>query len=71
MVVDFSRLKREWQEVEEHLDHQLLNSSLDILPSTENVAGAILTYMHLRIPEVYKVRLWEGPEQFAEVEVGD
>ena len=68
MVVDFTHLKQAWAEVEGRLDHALLNDQLET-PSTENAAAFILGEMRPGIPEIFKVRLWEGPEQYAEVEL--
>ncbi len=67
MVVDYSRLSEAWGEIEGFFDHANLNDTVPY-PTTENVARLILEDMRSRVPEVFKVRLWEGPGQFAEVE---
>lgn len=70
MVVDFSAIKAAWEEhIHPVVDHADLNeASGNFVPSTENVAAWMLQRLRQFIPQVYKVRLWEGPDQFAEVE---
>lgn len=70
MVVDFSRLKAAWRTIEPLLDHQLLNDFIDY-PTTERVAHFILDHMRESVSEVYRVRLWEGAEQWAEARASD
>jgi 6-pyruvoyltetrahydropterin/6-carboxytetrahydropterin synthase len=80
MVVDFSAVKNRLREVVKTLDHQfmlatsdpLLNSMMDMpgvfgapfIPTAENIAWHLLNY----IPEASKVRLYETPTSYAEVE---
>ena len=68
MVVDYSTLTDAWRELEALVDHSDLNEHFDY-PTTEHVACAILSHMRSVVPEVFKVKLWEGPGQFAEVSV--
>lgn len=70
MVVEYSRLTQAWEAIEGRFDHTSLND-LCSYPTTENVALIILEQMNSRIGEVFKVRLWEGPGQFAEVSLED
>jgi len=72
MVVDFKDIK---QHIKEHvldkLDHRNLNEVLDFRTTAENLA----LYLYKRINEVIlppvrcvRVRLWETPTSFVEVE---
>jgi 6-pyruvoyltetrahydropterin/6-carboxytetrahydropterin synthase len=71
MVLDFSELKRLWMKFcDPLLDHATLNDVVE-MPSTENVAAWILSELSHFEPRIYMVRLWEGPEQYAEVSRAD
>ena len=75
MVIDFQTLKEAYQEViEPYVEHQHLNDTLQDAVSeftTELIAAWILKQLRKRIPQVTKVRLYEGRTSFAEVRAGD
>jgi 6-pyruvoyltetrahydropterin/6-carboxytetrahydropterin synthase len=73
MVVDFATIKRAYQEyVEPRVEHQNLNETLNLPEyTTEHVAMWIWQQLHPVLPQLYKVRLWEGKSSFAEVCNGD
>ncbi len=75
MVIDFAQLKQVYQSiVEPHVEHQNLNETLGhILEefTTEIIAGWILDELHAQMPQIYKVRLWEGKSSYAEVCIQD
>jgi 6-pyruvoyltetrahydropterin/6-carboxytetrahydropterin synthase len=80
MVVDFSEVKNRLREVVKTLDHQFMLATSDplldsmmgmpgvfgapFIPTAENIAWHLLSY----IPEASKVRLYETPTSYAEVE---
>jgi 6-pyruvoyltetrahydropterin/6-carboxytetrahydropterin synthase len=67
MVVDFGDLKEVFnREVKEKLDHRNLNDVLDFTTTAENLAMWILQVMHLALPKVVKVVVYETPDSFAE-----
>lgn len=69
MVMDFSRLEDEVRRlVIEPLDHRYLNEVLDFVPTAERIAGWILSRLAEAEVPVHRVRLWETPDTYAEVE---
>lgn len=73
MVVDFSDIKRAYQQhVEPRVEHQDLNLTLDLPEyTTEYIAAWIWDQLRPYLPTLYKIRLWEGKSNFAEVCNGD
>lgn len=79
MVVDFGVLKTFLGDVEERMDHQLGNETLDEYPTAERIAIAVAkmakSELQPRLPNgahVVKVRVYEeyvAPQSFAEVEI--
>jgi 6-pyruvoyl-tetrahydropterin synthase len=78
MVADFGLLKEFLQSVEEQLDHQVANETLDEYPTAERLALRVMemaqAHLSPRLPagaRVGKVRVYEeyvAPQAFAEVE---
>lgn len=73
MVCDFSELKRVYRQyVEPKVEHQNLNDTLDLPEyTTEHIAAWIFEVLHSHLPQVSKIRLWEGKSSFAEITNGD
>jgi 6-pyruvoyltetrahydropterin/6-carboxytetrahydropterin synthase len=72
MVVDFASLKDAYRAVvEPFVEHQDLDETLVHLPerTTEMIARWALDQLHALVPQVHKVRLWEGKTSFVEVEL--
>jgi 6-pyruvoyltetrahydropterin/6-carboxytetrahydropterin synthase len=72
MVVDFGVLKDAYRAMIEPLvEHQDLDETLAHLPerTTELIARWALDQLHAVVPQVCKVRLWEGRTSFVEVEL--
>jgi len=68
MVMDFAELKEQVHKlVVRHLDHQVLNDVLDILPTTETVAAWALRQLQEAGLPVTRIRLAEGPDSYVEV----
>ena len=68
MVMDFSDLReRIGKLVIEPLDHKLLNEVVDFVPTVEAIAGWIFTRLRADGLPVVRVRLYEGPNSYAEV----
>lgn len=66
MVVDFYRLGDAWKLIEAKLDHYILNNVIKY-PTAEVLAAWFLTAFNSIISEVFKVRVHETAEGFAEV----
>ena len=74
MVIDFGEIKKVYREtVEPFLEHQFLNDTISVLEeyTTELIAGWIYQQMKPAMPNLYKIRLWEGKTSYAEVKNGD
>ena len=72
MVVDFGTLKDAYRAmIEPAVEHQDLDETLAHLPerTTELIASWALDQLHAVVPQVFKVRLWEGRSSFVEVEL--
>jgi 6-pyruvoyltetrahydropterin/6-carboxytetrahydropterin synthase len=70
MVVDFASLKEAFHAtIQPFVEHQDLDETLGHLPerTTELIAGWALECLNSAVPEVFKVRLWEGKSSFVEV----
>ncbi|NLT34825.1 MAG: 6-carboxytetrahydropterin synthase QueD [Gaiellales bacterium] len=69
MVLDFAELEQTLQRVVvNRLDHTYLNDVLDVVPTAEGIAAWAFAELKASGLEVRKVRLWESPTSFAEVE---
>ena len=69
MVMDFSRLEEEVKRlVIEPLDHRYLNEVLDFAPTAERIAAWIFDRLSEADLPVRRIRLWETPDTYAEVE---
>lgn len=68
MVMDFADL-RDWvtRHAIEPLDHTLLNEVVDFVPTVEAIAGWVFTKLEASGLPVVRVRLYEGPNSYAEV----
>jgi len=70
MVMDFADLRRHVNElVVERLDHELLNETLDFVPTVEAVAAWAFGRLRDAGVPVVRVRLAEGPNTYVEVTV--
>lgn len=68
MVMDFSDLRERVTKLAlEPLDHKFLNEVVDFVPTVEAIAGWIFTRLESAGLPVVRVRLYEGPNSYAEV----
>jgi 6-pyruvoyltetrahydropterin/6-carboxytetrahydropterin synthase len=69
MVLDFAALQAILVEtVVEPLDHTYLNEVLEVVPTAESIAAWAFESLRARGLNVVRVRLWESPTSYAEVE---
>jgi 6-pyruvoyltetrahydropterin/6-carboxytetrahydropterin synthase len=69
MVVNFTKVKEVFnKEVNDLFDHQFLNNVMEGLPAAENMAKEIFHLMVRKIPQVYKIGIWETSTSYAEYE---
>jgi 6-pyruvoyltetrahydropterin/6-carboxytetrahydropterin synthase len=70
MVIDFTILKANLQEIAEKLDHTYLNEIEEIgNPTSENIAKFAYEALKKKIPhyvKLEKVRVWESPKSWCE-----
>jgi 6-pyruvoyltetrahydropterin/6-carboxytetrahydropterin synthase len=74
MVADFADIKKAYEEaIEPYVEHHMLNDTLPFLQeyTTEVIAGWAYRELKKVLPNLCKVRLWEGRTSFAEVSNGD
>jgi 6-pyruvoyltetrahydropterin/6-carboxytetrahydropterin synthase len=65
ILVDFVDVKKAMKEVEEILDHQMLNEIgifKSINPTAENLSRFIFVYLSKCLPNVVRVTVWESPD---------
>jgi 6-pyruvoyltetrahydropterin/6-carboxytetrahydropterin synthase len=68
MVMDFNDLRERVSKLAlEPLDHKLLNEVVDFVPTVEAIAGWVFTRLAGAGLPVVRVRLYEGPNSYAEV----
>lgn len=75
MVMDFARIKKLYEEIEDLVEHQHLNDSIPMrVPTSENLAhwfwehfNAHLGDRHALPRRTVAIRLWESPTSYAEV----
>lgn len=65
--VDFDKIKEAWTELADGLDHRVLNDKLGSNATVEMLAIFIFAQMQLRIPQVCRVDVGEGPTAGASV----
>lgn len=69
MVVDFAAMQEIIdQVVTGPLDHTYLNEVLDVVPTAEAIAGWAFRRLREQGLNVVRVRLWETPTSYADVE---
>lgn len=68
MVMDFADLRARVARIAvEPLDHTLLNEVVDFVPTVEAIAGWVFAKLAAASLPVVRVRLYEGPNSYAEV----
>ena len=70
MVMDFSKLKKIWDtKIEEKLDHNYLNVSLNFQSTAENLCGYLFQKFSDNLKDkrifVSEIKIWETPTSFA------
>jgi 6-pyruvoyltetrahydropterin/6-carboxytetrahydropterin synthase len=69
MILNFNKVKEVFKtEIDEKYDHHMLNDVMVDIPTAENMAKEILYIMVKKIPEIYKIRIWETSSSYAEYE---
>ena len=66
MVLDFKTLRQKIKGIISNLDHYDLNTMIDY-PTAENIATWIFKRLKEELPDLYKVRVYEGLNNYAEV----
>jgi 6-pyruvoyltetrahydropterin/6-carboxytetrahydropterin synthase len=61
MVVDLHEFSEDIRWILEKFDHKLINDSLQVFPTCENLAVYIFEQLHVTY-EVYEVKVQEGPD---------
>jgi 6-pyruvoyltetrahydropterin/6-carboxytetrahydropterin synthase len=67
MVIDFSDIKKAYEEViEPYVEHEYLNESLDLPEyTTEHIAAWAFRNLERVLPTLHEVKLWEGKTSYA------
>lgn len=71
MLIDFTRIKEVWKELEEQLDHHTLNEIKSIgNPTAENLSQWIYERFQERMfefeVELASIKVWESPDSYVE-----
>lgn len=68
LVIDISELDQIVRPILKKLDHSVLNNVM-LNPTLENVATYILSYLCLQNPRIFKVRLYQNENLYAEIHI--
>ena len=66
MVIDFYELKKILKDILNKFDHDLLNNYIEN-PTSENIAITIFNHLKKKGLNVVRVRVFESPDKWAEV----
>ena len=70
MVMDFADIRVKTEAFLEHLDHVHLNDVLPI-PTVENIVSHVFDGLREALPQLARVRVWEGRGKYAELDIRD
>lgn len=66
MVIDFTELKMELNDVLTMFDHRTLNDTIE-MPTVENLCRIVKDKLEQRIKKEAHVKIWEGEGKWAEI----